>query len=89
MSSFNSKVSGKPPSHLGVGVAVVLVPYQPLQQSYRVGMGHGPGLARLLPIDDGVPEEFLNSYVEESRCRRGKPGRSTTRATRGSLGSHF
>ena len=44
-------------------------------------MGPGPGLARLLPIDHGVLEEFLASYLEKSRCRRGKPGSLTTQAT--------
>ena len=57
-------------AHFGVVMAVLLVPYQPLQQLYRSGMGHGPGVARLLPIHHGVSEQFLDSYLEESRCRR-------------------
>ena len=70
------------PLTLVVAVAVMLVPNQPLQQSYRVAMGHAPGPARLLPTDHGVSEEFLASYLEESSCRRGEPGSPTTPATR-------
>ena len=81
MSSLNSKVSGQPPSHWGLDWRQCWSLISPCTN--RMGMGHGPGLARMLPIDHGVSEEFLDLYLEGSRCRRGKHGSPTTRATRG------